>query len=214
MGNPERISTIEGKFGVEHLFAAIFQESGAFLVAKEVVGEGQRGGGGTGRMWSRIALRAGWVTERARSRAYRVSSPRWRERCSRAEYSCRSSVACWPASRSFLYTTSILFFLFSVTESAVVSRVLPILSNSSQKLVVKNCTIISNLVYVIDSLNFCKNLSLSNLLFTLWKFYYYFKIIRRSLIVLVEYNSIHISIFKNWKESKLKRIKKLELINN
>lgn len=102
-----RISTIEGKFGVEHLFAAIFQESGAFLVAKEVVGEGQRGGGGTGRMWSRIALRAGWVTERARSRAYRVSSPRWRERCSRAEYSCRSSVACWPASRSFLYTTSI-----------------------------------------------------------------------------------------------------------
>lgn len=162
-------------------------------------------------MWSRIALRAGWVTERARSRAYRVSSPRWRERCSRAEYSCRSSVACWPASRSFLYTTSILFFLFSVTESAVVSRVLPILSNSSQKLVVKNCTIISNLVYVIDSLNFCKNLSLSNLLFTLWKFYYYFKIIRRSLIELLEYNSMHISIFKNWKESKLKRIKKLEL---
>lgn len=160
---------IEGKFGVEHLFAtAIFQESGAFLVAKEVVGEGQSGGGGTERMWSRIALRAGWVTERARSRAYRVSSPRWRERCSRAEYSCRSSVACWPANRSFLYTTPILFFLFSVTESAVVPRVVPILSNSSQKLVVKNCTTITDLVYVIDSLNFFE-FSLSNLLFIFWK---------------------------------------------
>lgn len=151
-----RISTIEGKFGVEHLFAAIFQESGAFLVAKEVVGEGQRGGGGTGRMWSRIALRAGWVTERARSRAYRVSSPRWRERCSRAEYSCRSSVACWPASRSFLYTTSIPLIPNSPSQSQLLclAFVLPILSNSSQKLIVKNCTTISNLVYVIDSSNF------------------------------------------------------------
>lgn len=68
------------------------------------------------RMWSRIALRAGWVTERARSRAYRVSSPRWRAVFSRGIFLVLVSRV---LTSQLTVRTARKSSRFSVTESAV-----------------------------------------------------------------------------------------------
>lgn len=94
------------------------------------------------RMWSRIALRAGWVTERARSRAYRVSSPRWRAVFSRGIFLVLVSRVL-TSQLTVRYRSKVFSLIPSPSQ---LSRV-PI-SNSSQKLFAIIDTTILDLIHV------------------------------------------------------------------
>lgn len=138
------LSMVEGKFGVEHLFApAIFQESGAFLAAKEVGGEGHGGGGGGGtanveqnRITSRLSNGAG-----AEQSVSRVVSTLTSGVLARNIPSARQSRADQPAYRAY---RSKVFSL--IPSPSQLSRV-PI-SNSSQKLFAIIDTTILDLIHV------------------------------------------------------------------
>lgn len=137
------LSVVEGKFGVEHLFApAIFQESGAFLAAKEVGGEGHSGGGGgtanveQNRITSRLSNGAG-----AEQSVSRVVSSLTSGVLARNIPSARQSRADQPAYRAY---RSKVFSL--IPSPSQLSRV-PI-SNSSQKLFAIIDTTILDLIHV------------------------------------------------------------------